>query len=280
MKQKGILITLAASLLLVGSAAIARAEVKDTDFKAAMDKYLQTEEGQKSLGEAFKAYMMKEQENMRKQQGEMAKKREEQAAQEVENQFKNPAKMDIGDSPVKGPKNAKVTIVEFTDFQCPYCKRGNETMDAVMKKYPNDVKVVYKSFPLDFHPNALPAAKAAMAAGKQGKFWEMHDAFWANQTGLNADLYLEQAKKLGLNIDKFKKDMESEEIKKAIEADMELGKKNGISGTPGFFVNGVAVKGAYPVEHFSKIVDRWLSPDPTKAPAAPAPAAPAAPAAK
>ena len=109
-----------------------------------------------------------------------------------------------------------------------------------------------------FHKQAKPAAAAALAAGEQGKFWEMHDALFNNQRSLSPTFYEEQAEKLGLDVDKFKKDMESEAIQKQIDEDVKLAGKHGISGTPGFFVNGVAVKGAYPLDHFKKIVDRWL----------------------
>ena len=131
-------------------------------------------------------------------------------------------------------------------------------MDEVAKKYPNDVKIVFKQLPLAFHDKAEPAARASLAAGKQGKFWEMHDALFDNQQSLSAEFFLEQAKKLGLDIDKFKTDMEAADVTEQIRKDKELADKNGISGTPGFFVNGVAVRGAYPLEHFDGIIQRWL----------------------
>lgn len=237
---------------LLFSASIARAEITDKDFESAIAKYLKTEKGQEAVGGAVKEFFQKEQLGARKKQ-------EEQMAAQMEEQFKNPASVPAGNSPVRGPADAKVTIIEFSDFQCPYCKRGSETMDAVMKKYPKDVKVVFKNLPLPFHEQAAPAAKAALAAGKQGKFWEMHDALFANQAKLGDAFYAEQAKTLGLDVEKFKTDMASAEIKKQIDDDSELARKNEIQGTPGFFVNGVAVKGAYPIDHFSRIIDRWLN---------------------
>lgn len=233
------------------------AEVTDKQFEDMMKKYLSSESGQKALGSTIESYFKKKQEEAQKQQAAMADA-------QVEEQFKTPVKIDAGTSPAKGPKDAKITIIEFSDFQCPYCKRGKDTMDQVMKSYPNDVKVVFKHMPLPFHKEATPAAKASYAAMKQGKFWEFHDELFGNQQKLGADYYLEVAKSLGLNVDQFKKDMESPEAEQSVKNDTELGQKNGIQGTPGFFVNGVAVRGAYPYEHFKKIVDRWLSKDPTK----------------
>jgi protein-disulfide isomerase len=238
--------------LLMTVAPVVHAEIDSKQFEAAMEKYLASDKGQSTFGKTLETYMQ------RKQQEAMKKQEESQTA-ELEKQFENPVKIDVGSSPVRGPKNAKVTIVEFSDFQCPYCKRGMETMEEVLKMYPNDVKLVFKHLPLPFHPEAAPAARASYAAMKQGKFWEMHNALFENQRGLKAELYLTKAKELGLDIERFKKDMESEEAKAAVAADAELGKKNGIEGTPGFFVNGVAVKGAYPAEHFKKLIDRWLA---------------------
>ncbi len=228
------------------------AEVNDKNFNAMMEKYLATDVGQEKIAKTVEGYFRKQQESAKKEQ-------QARAMAETEEQFKNPVKIDAGNSPSRGPAGAKVTIIEFSDFQCPYCSRGAKTMEEVLKAYPNDVKVVFKNLPLDFHKDAVPAAKAAYAAGKQGKFWEMHDALFANQANLGDALYLEHAKKLGLNIEQFKKDSSSDEAAKAVAADTELGKKNGIQGTPGFFVNGVAVKGAYPFEHFKGIIDRWLT---------------------
>lgn len=216
------------------------------------DKYLQTDAGQEKLGKAVEKYFRKMQENAQKDEAS----RQEA---EVENQFKNPVKIDVANAPTIGPANAKITIVEFSDFQCPFCSRGSKTIKEVMKAYPNDVKVAFKNLPLPFHQQAVPAAKAALAAHKQGKFWEMHDALFENQQTLTDEFFIAQAGKLGLNVDKFKTDMGSEEIAKQIEADKALAEKQGIQGTPFFYVNGVAVRGAYPTEHFKKIVDRWLA---------------------
>jgi protein-disulfide isomerase len=225
--------------------------VSDKDFSAAMEKYLKSDAGLDKIGNSMEKYFQKKQQ-------EAMKNQEAQQQAEVENQFKNPVKIDAGKSPAKGPANAKVTIIEFSDFQCPYCRRGYETMEEVQKMYPKDVKVVFKHYPLPFHKEAEPAARATWAAQQQGKFWEYHDALFKNQDKLGADFYNSLASDLKLDVEKFKKDMASEAAAKQVKDDMELGQKNGIQGTPGFFVNGVAVKGAYPASHFKTIVDRWL----------------------
>jgi protein-disulfide isomerase len=229
----------------------ANSDIQDKDFSKAIEKYLGTDSGQEQVGKAIESYFQRRQRDAQKNQ-------EKQAEQELEEQFKNPVKIDAGTSPAKGPANAKITIVEFSDFQCPFCKRGKDTMDEVLKKYPNDVKLVFKHLPLAFHDKAEPAARASLSAGKQGKFWEMHDALFDNQSALSAEFFVEQAKKLGLDVEKFKKDMEADDVTKQIKDDKELADKHGISGTPGFFVNGVAVRGAYPLSHFDTIVQRWM----------------------
>ncbi len=224
----------------------------DADLQTKMKSYIESEEGRNVIGNSVEEYFKKKQEEMRAKQ-------ERADGQDLEEQFKNPVKIEAGNSPVKGPKDAKITIIEFSDFQCPFCKRGKDTMDQILKAYPKDVKLVFKHLPLEFHKQAKPAAIATLAAGKQGKFWEMHDIFFDNQQSLNEEFIMTTAQKLGLNMDKFKADMASDEIAKQVKDDSELARKNGISGTPGFFVNGVAVKGAYPYDHFKGIIDRWLN---------------------
>jgi len=240
------------SLGLLCASTIAFAEIPDKDFESSFTKFVGTEKGQEVLGSAVETYF-------RKRQKLEEEKRQKAAKDETENQFKNPVQISVGTSPVRGNPNAKVTVIEFSDFQCPFCQRGAATMEELLKKYPNDVKLAFKHLPLGFHEHARPAAKAAMAAGKQGKFWEMHDAFFKNQGKLGKDYFTTVAKELGLNIEQFEKDMASPEIEKQIAEDEALAKKHGIEGTPGFFVNGVAVRGAYPISHFEKIVDRWLN---------------------
>lgn len=250
--------TTVAALFAVGAVCSpVHADIPEKDFSAAIEKYLGSEAGQEKIGSSMEKYFQKKQQEAMK-----AEQQREEA--EIENQFKNPVNLDIGKSPSEGPANAKITIIEFSDFQCPYCKRGYDTMEEVKKMYPNDVKLVFKHFPLPFHKEAEPSARASWAAQQQGKFFEYHALLFKNQSKLGSAYYLEAAKELKLNIEKFQKDMASPEAAAQVKEDNELGAKHGIQGTPGFFVNGVAVKGAYPASHFKTIIDRWMKANPGK----------------
>jgi protein-disulfide isomerase len=194
-----------------------------------------------------------------KKRAEQEKAAAEDEAKEMEKQFSNPVKIELGNAPVKGNKDARVTIIEFSDFQCPFCQRGAQTMEEVIKAYPNDVKVAFKNLPLPFHPQAKPAAIAALAAHEQGKFWEFYSELFANQQNLSDEFYTATARKLGLDAAKFAADLKSEKIAKQVEDDMQLANSLGVRGTPGFFVNGVQVRGAREVEYFKQIIDRHLA---------------------
>jgi protein-disulfide isomerase len=142
-------------------------------------------------------------------------------------------------SPARGPDNAKVTVVEFSDYQCPFCGQAEVLVKQVIETYPKDVRLVYKQFPLtSIHPNAMPASKAALAAGRQGKFWEMHHLIFDNQRQLGPEKYTELAEKLELDVPQFQKDMESPEILAQINREMQEGKAADVTGTPTIFVNG------------------------------------------
>ncbi len=221
-------------------------------FEKQMDSYLSNDNNVVKVTNSIERYYRKKQEDQQQKTVQAEK-------DQFENQFKNPTVIDIGSSPVRGDKDAKVTIVTFSDFQCPFCTRGAAVMDEVLKAYPKDVKIVFKNMPLPFHNMAKSAATAALAAAKQGKFWEMHDALFQNQNQLSEKLYLDVAKKEKLNLDKFKADLKDPALASIIEQDMELASKVGVRGTPGFFVNGVSVSGAQPLEKFKSIIDRWLS---------------------
>jgi protein-disulfide isomerase len=166
-----------------------------------------------------------------------------------------------GASPAKGPKDARVTIVEFSDFQCPYCSKVGPTLEKVLDDYPNDVRVVYKHYPLSFHKQALPAALASEAAGRQGKFWEMHDLLFQNQRNLSYEAFKGYASQLGLDVAKFEEDYKSPELAKQIEADVALARSLGVTGTPGFFVNGRFLSGAQPYAAFKQKIDEELKKD-------------------
>jgi len=145
----------------------------------------------------------------------------------------------IGRSPTKGPADAKVTIVKFSDYQCPFCVQAAPLVDQVLQAYPKDVKLVYKQFPLtSIHPQALPASKAALAAGKQGKYWEMHALLLENSRALGPEKFKELAQKLSLDLPRFERDMNSPEIQQQIDEEMQQARAADVTGTPTLFVNG------------------------------------------
>jgi protein-disulfide isomerase len=223
------------------------ADIAEADFANAMKKFLQTDDGQDSVSSAVKTSITREE-------------RVKQAKAE-EDLFKNRKQVDIGGSPVMGPANAPITIVEFSDFECPYCSRGRLLMDALFKtpQFKDKIKLVFKHFPLtQMHENALPAAKASLAAGKQSKFWEFHDELFANQNKLSEPFFLEIAQKLKLDVDKFKLDMNSSEVSAQIDQDKQEALKAGVQGTPMFLINGVVIKGALPLTELIPIVERLL----------------------
>ncbi len=164
----------------------------------------------------------------------------------------------VGQAPAKGPADAPVTIVEFSDFQCPFCGRVEPTIKQIEDTYGDKIKFVWKNQPLPFHPNAMPAAKAAMAAYKQGKFWQMHDLLFANQRDLNEANYEKWAQQIGLDMDKFKSDMASQQVADEIAADSKEGASLGANGTPSFFINGRSVVGAQPFTSFQSVIDEEL----------------------
>lgn len=168
------------------------------------------------------------------------------------------------DDHVKGPENAKVTIVEFADFQCPACKAYSAIMDEVVKQYPADVRVVFKHFPLKtIHFRAESAAFASEAAANQGKFWEMNTLLyegqdvWSKQTGTAT--YEEYAVKLGLDIPKFKADIDSDTTKEKVRAVSKFGIEMGISSTPTFYINGKKIENPKSLDAFKALIDAELA---------------------
>ncbi len=175
--------------------------------------------------------------------------------EQLKQQLADKVDIDLGNTPVQGNRNAKIMLVVFSDFQCPFSKRGADTVHALQQKYGSNLMYVYKNLPLPFHPEAMPAAKAALAAGKQGKFYEFHDKLFEKQAEIGEALYVQIAKDLGLNVEKFNADRNSPEIEAQVKADAEQANKIGFNGTPGFALNGVKILGAYPTEHFEKIIN-------------------------
>ncbi len=246
-------------LLVLGLAACAPTskQIKEAIEKDPSIIYVAIEKDPKGFFETVKkaqeTYAKKAQEDM---MADETKKRDDE--------FANPLKPVIDESRVAfGPKNAKITIVEYSDFECPYCSKGFQTVQEVLKNYPKDVKIIFKHLPLEFHPKALPAAKYFEAIAKQGgdKAEKFHDAVFQHQDQLKKDgeTYLKSvAKSLGADMKKLDKDLNDPSVMARITADTEEAKKFQISGTPGFIINGVSLRGAYPYEEFKTIIDRHL----------------------
>jgi protein-disulfide isomerase len=161
--------------------------------------------------------------------------------------------------PARGPANAKVTIVEFSDFQCPYCSQAFGTIEELMQQYAGKVKLVFRQFPLPIHPQAEKAAEASLCAADQGKFWEFHDLLFKNQRKLDLADLKAHAASAGLDATKFAQCLDSGEKKKLVDQDLEAGQAAGVNGTPAFFINGVFLNGALPLEEFKKVIDPELA---------------------
>jgi protein-disulfide isomerase len=162
------------------------------------------------------------------------------------------------DAPSFGPENAKVTIVEFSDFQCPFCSKAATTTTELKKKYAGKVRIVFRQFPLSFHDKAHLAAEAALAAHAQGKFWEFHDKAFANQSALDRPALEKYAQEIGLKMDEFKKALDDKKFVPTVDADLELGKQVNVQGTPTMFINGKRVQNPTDVEAVSQTIDEAL----------------------
>jgi protein-disulfide isomerase len=167
--------------------------------------------------------------------------------------------IEVGDAPIRGSKSAKVTIVEWADFQCPFCVRVNPTLEQIAKEYGDKVRFVFKHLPLSMHAKARAAHTASEAAHRQGKFWEMHDRIFAKPRDLSPETYLRYAKEMGLDIDQYNSDLASSSVRKLIDSDLDVARKLGVSGTPSFFVNGRFLSGAQPYASFASVIDRELA---------------------
>jgi protein-disulfide isomerase len=173
--------------------------------------------------------------------------------------------LNLANSPVRGASVAPVTIIEFSDLQCPFCARVVPTIQQVLEQYPSEVKWIFKNYPLDFHTDSPLAHQAVLAAGEQGKFWEMHDLVFAGQPAIKRDDLLQKARSLNLDMARFTADLDSEKIKRQIENDKREGAALGVSGTPSFFINGKEYSGAMPLEQFKAIINGELALKPAQA---------------
>ena len=162
------------------------------------------------------------------------------------------------ESPAKGPANAPIEVVEFSDFQCPYCLAANPTVRRVLESYGDRVRLVYRNYPLPNHPQARPAAEAAQCANAQGRFWPYHDRLFANPSKLSDEELKRAAAELGLDTARFNACFDSHQFKDVVDADLQAGQDAGVSGTPAFFINGRELTGAQPFEKFQQIIDEEL----------------------
>lgn len=171
------------------------------------------------------------------------------------------AKVDIEISDtdhVRGNKNAPITIVEYSDFQCPYCSKFHDTLNQVMKNYEGKVSWVYRHFPLDFHPYAAQAAEASECAADQNKFWEYNDALFKDQADIDEEIFAKLARDLGLNVGKFNECMTSGKYADKVESDYQSGIDIEVAGTPGAFINGKRLKGAVPYAELEAEIEALL----------------------
>jgi protein-disulfide isomerase len=166
--------------------------------------------------------------------------------------------INLAGSPSRGEETAAITLVEFSDFQCPFCGRVTPTLKQIEDEYGEQVRIVFKHLPLSMHSKAPQAHAAAQAAANQGKFWEMHDLIFANQRELTEVKYIEYAGQLGLDVDQFKVDLASPETKRKVDADVAEAGRLGVTGTPGFFINGRFTSGAKPFAEFKRLIDAEL----------------------
>ena len=190
----------------------------------------------------------------------MAKKRQEDEKKKFEASFDKPLEPVISDADAAlGPSDAPLVLVEYSDFQCPYCSRGYATVNEFMKKFDGKVKFVYKHLPLSFHDQAMISSQyfEAIKMQNEEKAFKFHDAIFKNQGKLKkGEKFLKkEAQKLGVDMKKLASDIKSDKVKEKIEADMKEAAKFGIQGTPGFILNGVPVRGAYPVSYLEMIVE-------------------------
>lgn len=193
-------------------------------------------------------------------QEEMGKRREDEEKKKLEESFDKPLVAEIrSDEAMRGPKDAPITLVEYSDFQCPFCSRGYETVQALMKKYDGKIRFVYKHLPLSFHEQAMISAQyfEAIRLQDEKKAFAFHDEIFKNQKKLqNGVAFLDAtAKQVKADMGKLKKDLNSDAVKNRIAADMKEAEKFGMQGTPGFLLNGIPVRGAYPAEYFTNLVD-------------------------
>lgn len=163
-------------------------------------------------------------------------------------------KISTDGDPYKGPANARITMVEFSDFQCPFCSKAVAEANNVLKQFPKDVKLVFKQFPLDTHSEAEFGAEASLAAQAQGKFWEMHDRLYGGFPDLSRNTVMRYAKQIGLDMNRFTSELDSHKYKARVHAEEQEGEKAGVGGTPTFFLNGKKYNGVFEASALAPVI--------------------------
>jgi protein-disulfide isomerase len=255
MKFTNVLIFLMSAILVVGCTSEEKMKQQITKILKDDPKVL-TEAIEKHPAEFIEAL----QKAAKNAQEEMGKKREDEDKKKMEESFEKPLVAEIrSDESIRGPKDAQLTLVEYSDFECPFCSRGYETVVALLKKYEGNIRFVFKHLPLSFHEQAMISAKyyEAIRLQDEKKAFAFHDEIFKNQRKLkNGVAFLDAtAKQVGADMGKLKKELNSDAVTKRIEADMKEAGSFGMQGTPGFLLNGVPVRGAYPPEYFTTIVE-------------------------
>ena len=236
-------------------------KITDKDYKKFVaDKRIPESQINPQIKERIMSYL----ETQKKQelvQDYVAKLTKDTPVEVYFNKPKMQVAVDAGNGPLWGKADAPVTVVEFSDFQCPFCSRGAESVNELKKKYNGKIKLTFRHFPLPMHKEARPAAEASMCVNEQGvdKFWKFHDLAFKNQDKLDAASLDKYAKEAGADPAKFTECVKANKFKDAVQKDMDYGEKIGVKSTPTFFVNGQLISGAVPIEQFSEIVDEELA---------------------
>jgi len=169
--------------------------------------------------------------------------------------LEDPVRIPVAGSPSQGPETAKVVLVEFSDFECPYCAKATSEIKQIMAAYPNDIRLIYKQFPLSMHPHAGLASLASLAAQEQGRFWPLHDQMFGHYRELSSEHILAWAQELGMDMPKFKASLENPKYRTVVEKDMEDGQFAGVNGTPAIFINGKHFNGPIALSVLKPILD-------------------------
>ena len=169
-----------------------------------------------------------------------------------------PVKISTAGDPSKGPDNARITLVEFSDFQCPFCQKAVSEAYRILQAFPKDVRLVFKQFPLDSHADAQFGAEAALAAQAQGKFWEMHDRLYGGFPDLSRGTVMRYAKQIGLDINRFTAELDSHKYKTRVRAEEQEGEAAGVGGTPTFYLNGRKYNGGFDLASLTPVIKSQL----------------------